>query len=263
MTMVTTDPVAGVQAKLRRARSHLVELERGAAAYLDDTPFGVYTVADPTTGPVSYRVHVRAKPPEDLGLMLGDALHNARSALDHVACRLVEHAGGSITQGTAYPIASDAARFAVGVKAKLRGASAAAIDAVRATAAHPGGDDQLWALHQLDIGDKHKLLIPVGVFLGTVNLHYGIQGTELPPIGLVPDEITPIEEGVEVLHIAEQPRFAETDGHTREFSFNFDLALDSADLLGPRPLHAVPAATALIDHVETVALDLMKLITDK
>ncbi len=84
MTMVTTDPVAGVQAKLRRARSHLVELERGAAAYLDDTPFGVYTVADPTTGPVSYRVHVRAKPPEDLGLMLGDALHNARSALDHV-----------------------------------------------------------------------------------------------------------------------------------------------------------------------------------
>jgi hypothetical protein len=254
---VTAHSASGARAKLRRARRHLTDLEEAAKEYLASDPFQVYTVAEPERGPISYRVHVRAEPPEELGLMLGDALHNARSALDHVACLLVEQGGGTITQSTAYPINNDAVKFRAGVKARLMGATDAARDAVVATAAYRGGDDQLWALHQLDIDDKHKLLIPVDMFLGTVNLHYGFRDMQMPPFGLRPADVIRLQEGAEVLHIAEAARFTEQGDFTNKYSFTFDLALDSPALLGPRPVHAVPTAQALIDHAEAVAVALL------
>ena len=189
--------------------------------------------------------------------MLGDALHNARSALDHVACLLVEQGGGTITQTTAFPIASDATKFNAGVKAKLQGATDSARAAVQATAAYRGADDQLWALHQLDIDDKHKLLIPVVMFLGTVNLHFGFDELEMPPLGLRPADATRLVEGVEILSVAEAAPVSDQGESTNNYSFTFDLALEAPALFGTRPVHAVPTATDLIDHAEAVAVDLL------
>lgn len=101
--MVQGDSAACVRAKLGRARMHLAELEKDARTYMPSEPFEVYEDARPDQGPLTYRVHVRAEPPEHLGLILGDALHNARTALDHVVCRLVEDGGGTVTQDTMFP----------------------------------------------------------------------------------------------------------------------------------------------------------------
>ncbi|WP_219419957.1 hypothetical protein [Pseudonocardia nigra] len=258
------DPAAGVRGKLGRARVHLAELERDAKAYMDSEPFEIYHEADPDSGPIRAHVHVRAEPPEHLGLVLGDALHNARTALDHVVCRLVEDAGGTVGPETMFPTAKKATDWPKWVKKRLAGASPAAVAAVMASAVHPGGDDQLWALHRLDIDDKHKVLIPLGMYLGTVNLRFGhsVLGDAAPLIGLVPEDVIRIEEGVEIFTIAEQARFADEPPPAlkQDFGFTFDLGLDSDGALGPRPVRLVQTATALIDHAETVALDLARLL---
>ena len=262
---VQKDSAADVRAKLGRARAHLAELEKDTQAYLASDPFEVYADAEPDRGPITYRVHVRAEPPEHLGLLLGDALHNARTALDHVVCRLVEDGGGTVTQDTMFPTNRKSSDWPKTVKKKLAGASAAARAAVMATNAYPGGDNQLWALHQLDISDKHKVLIPVAMHLGAVNMRVGhaVFGDEAPLLPICPADVIRIVEGVAIFSIAEQPRFAEQrpPALQSDYSFRFDLGLDSNGLLGPRPVHLVPTATALIDHAEAVALDLAKYLT--
>lgn len=228
-------------------------------------PFEIYHRAEPDSGPTSVRVHVRAEPPEHLGLVLGDALHNARTALDHVVCRLVEHGGGVVGPDTMFPTAKQMADWPRWVRKRLRGASPAAVAAVLAMAAHKGGDTLLWALHRLDIDDKHKVLIPVGMHLGTVNLRLGhsVLGDAAPLIDLVPEDVIEIVEGVEIFAIAEQARFADEPPPVlrEDYSFTFDLGLDSGGLLGSRPVRLVPTATALIDRAEAVVLDLAKLLT--
>ena len=163
-----------------------------------------------------------------------------------------------------FPTAKKAMDWPKWVKKRLAGASPAAVAAVMATAVHPGGDHELWALHRPDIGDKHKVLIP-GMHLRAVNLRFGhsVLGDVAPVIGLVPEDVIRIEEGVEIFTIAEQARFADEPPPVlqQDFGFAFDLGLDSDGVLGPRPVPLVQTATALIDQAEAVALDLAKLPT--
>jgi hypothetical protein len=47
---------------------------------------------------------VLRRPPLEWGLIAGDAIHNMRSALDHLACVLVGENGGEITRSTSFPL---------------------------------------------------------------------------------------------------------------------------------------------------------------
>src|SRR5450759_1304219 len=42
--------------------------------------------------------------PREWGLIVGDLIHNARCALDHLVCALVARNGGQITRSTQFPI---------------------------------------------------------------------------------------------------------------------------------------------------------------
>lgn len=103
------------------------------------------------------------------GLLAGDAVHNTRSALDHLACRLVEHNGHNTTIRTAFPIWKDEPsdqtekkRF----KGNLAGMSAVHKDAIRKLQpyANKGSDlaKNLNTLRALDDLDKHQILVPLG-----------------------------------------------------------------------------------------------------
>lgn len=254
---MTSTGSTGVDAKFRRARQHLAELERQVQEYFAAEPFTVYTEAEPTSGPEIYRVHVATPPPVDLALVVGDVIHNARSALDHVACRLVEANGGS-TAHTKFPTGSTRSEFSKAVKAGLKGANEDAKAAVRELEVYDGGDNRLWRLHRLDIEDKHKLLIPVGMSYRTVNLHIGHGDLQLEPLGIVPAHpLFPITEGAELLCIQEQPRFAPTGGFTQNYSFTFDLALDPSAMGADRPTPVVEAVADLVNHAESVAVQLL------
>ena len=59
--------------------------------------------SDPNTGDQVFKFRVRAPIPVDLSLVIGDAVHNLRSALDHLAWQLVLANGQTPTTQTAYP----------------------------------------------------------------------------------------------------------------------------------------------------------------
>jgi hypothetical protein len=85
----------------RPRKQHAEELERVLIAYRDSQPFTVITEPDPEPGFVRARIDGAPKPvPVDVSLVLGDAMHALRTALDHFACAAV----GTPANDTAFPI---------------------------------------------------------------------------------------------------------------------------------------------------------------
>lgn len=249
--------------KFRRARTHLDELDIQLREYLGSQPFELMEQEEATTGDLTTRVHVAKQPPVAMSAVIGDIVHNARSALDQLAWYLVERDGGSPDKFTYFPTGETKSKFGKSVKEALRGAAAQTRDHVRALAVHPGGDEDLWLLHQLDIEDKHRLLIPVGMAYGAVNLHATFRGldggerVEFPPIAIAPaDRMYPLHEGDEIFRIARTARESESGDFQTRYSFAFDLAFGGPSLAAAgKPIK--PTLADLVTHAERQMMTLL------
>jgi hypothetical protein len=126
--------------------------------------------------------------PTRWALLAGDAVHNTRAALDHLACRLVELAGNQITRNTAFPIRTNEPRTPSAIQAFNR--QVAGMDqshqdsiwrlqpyAMRGTAEAA----KLVTLSALDNLDKHTLLMPQMVVLSPSAGKRTPQFTSLEP----------------------------------------------------------------------------------
>jgi len=143
---------------------------------------------------------VKRKPPTRWGLLVGDAMHNARSALDHLACRLVELNFKEPTSLTAFPIWDELPkskdrrnRF----ERIIEGMSDIHKEGIRRLQPFANPDSResamLVALAYLDNLDKHKRLVPLVttvaeqasvthslVLPGSAEVHWNL-GVELKP----------------------------------------------------------------------------------
>jgi len=87
--------------KFERGRDHVRSLLTEALAFLHTEPYRVEAF-DRDEQRV-FILRARANPPERLALIMGDGVHNLRSALDLAACELVSRNGGTVTENTAFP----------------------------------------------------------------------------------------------------------------------------------------------------------------
>jgi hypothetical protein len=80
----------GWRLKLDRAEEHLKNLEGEVAAYIHSDPYKAIRVTDCQQHSDCWRylLHLSPPPTIPLVLILGDAIHNMRSALDHLAVAL-------------------------------------------------------------------------------------------------------------------------------------------------------------------------------
>jgi hypothetical protein len=91
------------QLKLARAAEHLESLNEEVASYLDSRPYEVVQETQPEGNPLLV-CKVNSLPPMRLSVLLGDFLHNLRSALDHLAWQLVLVNGSTPGKRTGFPI---------------------------------------------------------------------------------------------------------------------------------------------------------------
>lgn len=117
-------------------------------------------------GSHTYDVHARIRelpPGDDWALLVGDSVHNFRSALDHVAWQLALLTTATPANRTQFPIFRDPARFgAEGLVRQARDIDAQhhpTIEGFQPFRAQEGPDESaLWLLHELDNADKHRIL---------------------------------------------------------------------------------------------------------
>jgi len=175
----------GVRAKLDRADEHLNTLADEIQAFIsrDPQPFGLSVpYFDPTTDWHTVYAIVEEKPPERLGVILGDVLHNTRSALDHLIWQLVILSGGKPKggpRGNAFPIAKTEASWRTAQGQHLAGVTEAHRAIIEKTQPfktdNPNQSPFEW-LRFLSDTDKHQVVHPIaGIIhddpIGTVSFH--------------------------------------------------------------------------------------------
>ena len=150
--------------KVERGESHLETLHAIIDSFIERHPDVVDTYIDSDTGEkVLWLNGTLQDPPPELSPIIGDALHNFRSALDHLMWEVVGLGGGEpIERITQFPIfrSVEAFRASGRVKKMLKGVRPevqTALDRLQ-----PGGGSDMFSemllayLDHLDIVDKHR-----------------------------------------------------------------------------------------------------------
>ena len=146
--------------KVERADQHIQNLDAATRQFCGTQVNGLRFEDNQESRERTYYLVNTPEVPPSISLIVGDALHNLRSALDHLAWQLVEVGGGTPGKWTSFPIADDASKYIPAfVSGKIKGARQDAIEAINLIKPYKGGADDIWRLRELNNIDKHRLLL--------------------------------------------------------------------------------------------------------
>ena len=155
------EPLYGPQLKVARANRHISDLESLLYSFVCDNPCRVI-VEDRPNGGQFVKVDLGGKLPSEIPTIIGDAVHNLRVALDHLACDMVRHNGTEPGRHHGFPIHPDQSNFMGQVRSKLAGATDECINFVidQKPYCDNGGNRWIFDLATIDNDDKHIILTP-------------------------------------------------------------------------------------------------------
>lgn len=158
--------------KIERANQHIGELA-SALGFFVQTDFHRLSIEKNAEGSDVLTFEAVGSFPPQVPMLIGDALHNLHSALDHVAYEIVAATGATPSREVAFPFAGSRDKLVEALRegevqaAAGRGLVDHIIDTVRP---YKGGNDALYGLHRLDIVDKHQLLVPLVYVAALLNV---------------------------------------------------------------------------------------------
>jgi hypothetical protein len=259
----------GVRIKVERAKHHFRDLERRIERFREANPYEPIRYDEPDTGDLVYKAKIPNQPPPYWSAIVGDCVHNLRSSLDLLVCEMVRAEGEPVRERTGFPIYRSIDSFTNALKSrdfgKVEGAPQAAVDLIMKAEPYVGADNPLGQLHQLDIEDKHKLLVPVGVAhehtttrytladvvnaypdLTTIKLH------EIPTaenIGIVMPRLSfPLEDGAEIYRVRASLRNDPRAQMHMYPEFGIEIAFGEIEVVDGEPI--IPTLHQLIQFVE-------------
>lgn len=183
----------GINEKIARAKLHMEVLEKqwSPLADLEPQPFRC-SIYDAGRKHV-YRADNPPRPHPDTGVILGDCVHNLRSALDHLAWELVRISERGPGRRTQFPILDSAPmqrrclvkrQVPVTIRPSVREEIRRLVEHVQPYSGTEAGQ-WLWQLNELDVVDKHRHLI---VTMSAIDTAWTAtpDASELPLIKLLP-----------------------------------------------------------------------------
>ncbi len=255
--------------KCERAKHHLNTLKKEVARFLRKKPYTVRKEFDVKQGKYLFRVKIaRRLPQEDWGLIIGDCIHNARSALDHLAWEL---AGSDPNDTkTQFPVFIDRQRFnRQGLprisRLKPKPRALALVKWLQPYRRPNPPLDPLWLLQTLDVVDKHKLILITQSVLEESSISY-----KVPPqtrlkylasiyVGAFKDSAI-IADAKVIAAIPEGPAAPPNPKVKVSGDFSFGIAFGEGSAPDNRMIFVLPALTESIRCVEEV-IDLFDRLT--
>lgn len=149
--------------KVKRANKHIADIDRIVASLPDRY---VMEVEDQRSGghSIKHGLPQSEQILRHLALLIGDAIHNLKTALDYAWLRTIEKlAPDAVGDFAKFPIRKTREELEAALKGrKIHISSPALFERIISDVkSYKGGNDLIYALHILDISDKHRLLIPL------------------------------------------------------------------------------------------------------
>lgn len=243
------DRSVGPRLKISRAEKHLSDLNAAVKEFIATDPYTQAPEDDPKTGDLVYKISVQPHAPKglrDLSVIVGDVVHNLRSALDLLAWQLVEANSGTPGDSTAFPVWRTEGQFLGGGAGYMRGAHPDAIRVLRRMKPYKGGNAAIWRLHRLDATDKHRLLLTVGAMQHETRYHFSVGRFEGSiPIKPQGDRVV-LEEGADLFRV----RKVDREYFERQPKPEFTLEIGLREVETP---HGLEITSCLRDLVSTTA----------
>jgi hypothetical protein len=152
---------AKLTSKLDQADEHIFNLKIAWDGFVESGAYPIESEDDPDTGERIYRIVNVAPIDPSFPLIIGDAINNIRSALDHLAYHLVQ-LGPAPIEKVYFPIGKRSKEFETdsgGIKQRLRSDAIKPLSEIKAY--QEGSDELLWQLDCINNIDKHRLLLTV------------------------------------------------------------------------------------------------------
>lgn len=163
--MPAIEPLFGSKLKISRANRHIRDLESLFDSFVNDNPYRLKVNAN-EDGSFTVTSEFERSLPSETATIIGDTIHNLRSALDHLACDMIRQSGQEPTRYHGFPIYEKKTDFDGGITSKMKGAANKFMDFVKAQRPYRdcGGNAWVHDLSALDNDDKHIVLTPtIGV----------------------------------------------------------------------------------------------------
>ncbi len=165
---------ASSRLKIDRAAYHADTLKQQFEEYRKSDPIRVtvWIADDPSY--VNWKLEDVRPIPIEWAVIVGDIVHNLRVSLDLLASDLVSLNKADV-DGVYFPFASKADDLDMMIKKRrLDGAIPEAVELIRSLKPYTGGNDILRGVHDLDISDKHRAIVPVAgrIQIGGIGIGY-------------------------------------------------------------------------------------------
>src|SRR6185312_12334861 len=184
---MTEIPFRGAMLKLERAKHHINDLNAKIGAFFDGYSIAVFDNAETCERSVFLKAD---KPiPAEFSVIIGDAVHNLRTTLDHMTYEIISPYGPPNPDQVQFPFApNEKALKSALAQRQIHLAGKDIVTKFRELKPYPGGNDLLHGLHKLDIFDKHALIFSIVGVLGLNALDLQQLGPDAP---IAPNEVAP------------------------------------------------------------------------
>jgi hypothetical protein len=158
----------GSRLKVERANRHIQEIKSTLDTFLKSEFCELLVEPEGNSGNGILKLYLRAEPPSEIALMVGDAVHNLRAAMDYITSHYVGKGNDRITlpMGKKRDNVIKSAPYAF-IKKALPDLADFIVDKIQP---YEGGNFSVWETGSLDNIDKHKLLIPTFSIQGIANV---------------------------------------------------------------------------------------------
>lgn len=160
--------------KVKWAKDYISNLRDRRNTFLAQRHEGIPKF-NPETNTTQYLLREVPVVEPDIRLMIGDIAHNLRTALDYLACELARSVG-VIDPKPYFPIFECAKVYERESTGKTPGIPVEAKKFIDRIGPYGGHDDFLWALHELDRIDKHRLVLTATAKISVWRM--SIRGTD-------------------------------------------------------------------------------------
>lgn len=169
MRLEPQDRYDSATAKYHRGQLHLAAIAQAVEAYQEDEPWTLKS--EPDGDELVHRLTINRQPPTEWGPIVGDFLHNMRSALDNVACGLVHNFDAGVdVRNMQFPL--NPAKLSN--EAWRLGKNRRAIEVVAAIHRRHGAALEL--LQRLSNQDKHRMVTRAAVRMQVARLEKDEEG---------------------------------------------------------------------------------------
>jgi hypothetical protein len=152
--------------KIERAKQHVNDLNRQVNEYLSRNPFELRIRERKIPPQRLIYIKADAPIPDSFSLVIGDAAHNLRSALDHLCFAMVSNQAEEKSRARiGFPFAKRGGEGLSGAIAtrQMHLAPKHVIDELHALNPYASGDKYLFAVSALNERDKHHFILTVGL----------------------------------------------------------------------------------------------------